>query len=470
MPPPDDMRAPQLEELAALHESLRALTSTLDLGEVLRTLLARIRALTASQALSLLLYDPQRDELVFAATETLREQELVALDDGAAVDDADAADSPTRLRLSLDCPERPGATVVLDGPLGPAAFDDGARERLRAVGAELRSALCHGLEHDQAALARFFAQLTRTLPCEAATLVLRDAAGHRMVFRSSQALEPGVIDGVRLRLDRGIAGWVARHREAVRLDDARSDPRHDSTLARETGLEPRGMICVPLVARGQLHGVVQVINRMDGRPFTADQERLVQALADHAAVAIANAQLYREVELASLTDDLTGLGNTRSFHRRLPALLERAAPLSLVLLDLDRLKPVVDAYGHLVGSRTIATVGRLIAGELRPGDVAARFGGDEFVILLPGTDADAALEIAERIRAAVEACATPDGLDVDIRHVTASLGVATAPTHATDPDGLFRAADAALYAVKRDARNGVAVAPVAAGAAQRTER
>src|SRR5262245_46299828 len=217
----------QLRELEALHDSLRVLTSTLDLGEILRTVLARMRALTAPEALSLLLFDRQRDELVFAATELLREQSL---------------------------------------------------------------------------------------------------------------LEPAVIDGVRMRLDQGIAGWVARHRSAVRLDDASVDPRHDPTVARKTGLVPRGMICVPMVHRDRLLGVVQVINRLDHEPFTADQERLVQSLADHAAIAIANAQLYREVELASLTDDLTGLGNTRRFHRILPSLLASAQPLSLLVLDLDRLK------------------------------------------------------------------------------------------------------------------------------------
>jgi diguanylate cyclase (GGDEF)-like protein len=82
-----------------------------------------------------------------------------------------------------------------------------------------------------------------------------------------------------------------------------------------------------------------------------------------------------------------------------------------MVLDLDRLKPVVDTYGHLVGSYTIATVGRLIAEALRPGDVAARFGGDEFVVLLPHTDTREAREIAERIRAAVEACAFHGGVE-----------------------------------------------------------
>jgi diguanylate cyclase (GGDEF)-like protein len=128
------------------------------------------------------------------------------------------------------------------------------------------------------------------------------------------------------------------------------------------------------------------------------------------------------------------------------------------MLDLDKLKAVVDGYGHLVGSRTIATVGRLISEQMRPGDVAARFGGDEFVIVLPTTDTAAARDVAERIRVAVSTCAAPDGMAVDISEVTASLGIATAPRHAKDADGLFRAADAAMYAVKRSARNGVAVA------------
>jgi diguanylate cyclase (GGDEF)-like protein len=337
----------RLRELEALHDSLRALTATLDLGELLHTVLARMRALLQPQGLSLLLYDRSRDELVYAATELLREDAV---------------------------------------------------------------------------------------------------------------LEPGVIDGARLRLDQGIAGWVARHREAVRLDDANRDPRHDAGVARAAGLVPHGMICVPMVHRDRLLGVVQVINRLDGRPFTADEQRLVQSLADYAAVGIAHAQLYRDVELASLTDDLTGLGNTRRFHRDLGRLLAQSPPLSILVLDLDHLKEVVDTHGHLVGSRTIATVGRLIAEQLRPGDVAARFGGDEFVAVLPSTDTDAARDVAERIRAAVAACATPDGLSIDIRDVTASLGVATAPRHASDPDGLFRAADVAMYDVKRRRRNGVAVA------------
>jgi diguanylate cyclase (GGDEF)-like protein len=203
--------------------------------------------------------------------------------------------------------------------------------------------------------------------------------------------------------------------------------------------------------------VLQVINKIGGGRFGPDEVRLVESLAGQAAIAIAHAQLYRRVELASLTDDLTGLGNTRRFDAVLPATLARGGPVSLLVLDLDELKGIVDHYGHLVGSRTIATVGRLIAERVRPGDVAVRFGGDEFVVVLPATPSTVAAGIAERIRAAVAACTQPDGMDADIGALTASVGVATYPAHASDAEGLFRAADRAMYDVKFNGKNGVRV-------------
>ena len=451
-----ELLARQLRELVALHDGLRALTSTLELPAILRTVLARIRALAAAQALSLMLYDAERDELVFAATETLREGALTDVTGVAAGDGV--TEAPGRIVATVRHGERVAGQIVVEGPLTGEAFDVEERLRLGRLAESLAPECTEGLPRDADALQRLFARIAATVSSRDTTLMLYDAQGRRLVFRTSHALEPGVIDGVRMRADQGIAGWVARHHEPLRLADASADPRHDPTLARRTGLVPRSMLCVPLLHRQRLLGIVQVINRLDGGAFTEDELRLVRALADHAAIAIANAQLYREAEVASLTDDLTGLGNTRTFHRVLPSLLANRRPLSLLVLDLDHLKEIVDTHGHLVGSRTIATVGRLIAEQLRPGDVAARFGGDEFVVVLPSTDTAAACLLAERIREVVAACERPDGLAIDIQALTASIGIATAPTHAADPDGLFRAADGAMYAIKRARRDGVAVA------------
>jgi diguanylate cyclase (GGDEF)-like protein len=219
-----------------------------------------------------------------------------------------------------------------------------------------------------------------------------------------------------------------------------------------------------MVSKDALLGVIQVINRLDGLSFSDGELRLTQVLADHAAIAIENASLYRKAYLASITDDLTGLGNNRHFNRMLPELIAGGAPVSLLVLDFDNFKQVVDTYGHLVGARTIGYLGRLIGRFARPGDVAARFGGDEFVLILPATPTAAAAELAEKIRAAIAGAVRLENEEVDISAITASVGVATFPDHAPDAESLFRAADACMYAIKRLGKNAVAVAGDASAA------
>jgi diguanylate cyclase (GGDEF)-like protein len=450
--------ARRLRELQLINDSLRALTSTLDLAVILRGVLDRIKMLSSAEALSLLLYDQERDELVFAATEMLQVNSMVG-------------PRPPRPRgvgrepctNELIVPLRRDGLVIgaleCCGPPDGGASTAAERRRARALAAQIEVDLDpQAAPHDAETIRQILARVMAALPHHSAGLLLYDPHGNELAFRASGTARPGVIDGVRLQMGQGIAGWVASHREAVRLDDASNDPRHDPELAERTGLRPRTMLCVPVINKDALLGIIQVINKMDGSPFDDDELRLVQALAEHAAIAIENAILYRQAHLASITDDLTGLSNTRHFNRLLPALLAQDGPLSLLVLDLDELKPIVDRYGHLAGSRTIAHVGHLIAERLGPADLAARFGGDEFVVILPGVSTAAARETAELIRAAVEACTSPDGLDIDIGRLTASVGVATFPEHGGNADELFRAADAAMYSVKRARKNGVQIA------------
>jgi diguanylate cyclase (GGDEF)-like protein len=393
---------------------------------------------------------------VFAASEMLREETLAGPTPAAFGRDPGLDDG--RLAVALRRDDRRVGLLELRERRDGLPFDE-TRARAETLAAELAVELDpEVIAHDVDALHAVFARIAGMIPSEASVLVLEPEHGQELVFTSARVLRPGVVDGLRLHGGQGIAGWVAAHRESVCVDDARLDPRHDPTVGQRTGLVARSMVCVPLVHRDALLGVLQVINKQRSARFTADDVRLVETFASQAAIAIAHAQLYRRAELASLTDDLTGLGNTRRFNTVLPAALARGGPVSLLVLDLDALKSIVDRDGHLVGSRTIATVGRLLAEQLRPGDTAARFGGDEFVAVLPETTTATALEIAERIRAAVEACTRPDDVDADVTALTASIGVATFPEHGRDAETLFRAADRALYRIKFGGKNGVAVA------------
>ena len=117
---------------------------------------------------------------------------------------------------------------------------------------------------------QFLARVVTTVPSEAAALLLRDRAG-RGSCSGVAHLQSGVIDGLRLPIDGGIAGWVARHRQAVRLDDVTGDPRHYAAVEAQTGLAPRTMMCVPLVSKDALRGVIQVMNRVDGSTFSGGQ-------------------------------------------------------------------------------------------------------------------------------------------------------------------------------------------------------
>jgi diguanylate cyclase (GGDEF)-like protein len=494
MPTPEaDPRLTQrLAELRALSELVKALTSTLELPRVLRIVLERIKTLTRAEALSLLLYDGERDELVFAATETIEESAVVrpgravgwglagwVARTGQAALVADPARDPrveaaggggrSAPRGLLAAPLVQSGQVVgvleLADRYGGGSFDEADLTRLAAVAIEFAATIDAGaLPRDADGVRRVLAAATDAVPSEAAALTLRDAEGREVVL--TRGLRAGVIDGLRIRCDVGIAGWVARHRQALRLTDVAADPRHYPDIAAATGLRPRSMLCVPMVSRDQLLGVVQVLNKLGGAPFDEEELALVETLADHAAIAIENARLYHRAWEASVTDDLTGLANTRHLNHVLPGLLARGGPVALIVLDLDRFKQVVDTHGHLIGSRTIAHIGRLIGRLLRPGDVAARFGGDEFVIALPGTHADAARDMAETIRAAIAALRTLESEEgVDLSAVTASFGVAAYPADAADATALLHAADAAMYAVKRASGNAVALARPAGTAA-----
>jgi diguanylate cyclase (GGDEF)-like protein len=204
------------------------------------------------------------------------------------------------------------------------------------------------------------------------------------------------------------------------------------------------------VVGGEVLGSVLLLHedRLDG-----EQDRRLEESSAQAAPVLANLRNLEIAELQAATDPLTGLPNKRSLDealRRMLAQSERTGlPLSVLLIDLDHFKLVNDTYGHDVGDRVLAAFGTMLATEQRASDVSARSGGEEFVVLLPGTDAAGAMSVAEKLRAATHR------LNVAGVSLTGSFGVATFPEHGPDAARLVRLADRALYAAKHNGRDRV---------------
>jgi diguanylate cyclase (GGDEF)-like protein len=213
-------------------------------------------------------------------------------------------------------------------------------------------------------------------------------------------------------------------------------------------------MCAPLLVGGEVIGSVlaETPELLDGYA-----ERSIRDAVSLAAPVLGNLRNLAIAEMRAATDSLTGLPNRRALQDHVRRLVANAArsltPLSALMCDLDHFKKINDQFGHGGGDEVLAAVGALMPGTLRTSDFAGRYGGEEFLILLPGTDSDGALVLAEKLRHAVANIRVP----AVQQRVTMSIGIATFPTHATDPDSLERSADRALYAAKGAGRNRVEV-------------
>ncbi len=268
------------------------------------------------------------------------------------------------------------------------------------------------------------------------------------------------LKNVRLKMGEGIAGWVAKNGEARIVPDVRTDPFFANRVDQATQWETHSIICVPMRSKLRVLGVIQLVN-VDMSRFTDAELFFLRSLCDYAAIAIENARWVEKIQELTITDDCTGLYNARHLYKTLETEVYRSSrfgyEFSILFIDLDHFKTVNDTHGHLIGSKLLAEIGYLVKAQLRLIDFAYRYGGDEFVVLLPQTSKDQALVVAKRLRDAMRASqfCKDEGLNLNVR---ASIGLASFPHDARTAHDIIRQADEMMYLVKNSTRDNIGIA------------
>ena len=297
-------------------------------------------------------------------------------------------------------------------------------------------------------LGRIAHHLQALLPYDDLTVYEVDVAGTglRPVFALGAWVQEIMSES--LSVDHGTTGWVVRNRRTRNVPNTRFDDI--STVVPGTDDEDEAFVCVPLLAHDRVVGTLNVYRTGADRAFTDAEVALVERFATMAALSYEAARQREHLRAQAATDGLTGLLNHRGSQERLRREIEDAAaagrPLSVVVLDLDHFKRINDTQGHAEGDRALAAAAAKLGSVVRDGDAVGRLGGEEFVLVLPGVAGEAAVDAAERARAAL------GDVVAGRTRLEASAGVATFPEDAQEAADLLARADAALYAAKHAGR------------------
>lgn len=342
-------------------------------------------------------------------------------------------------------------------------YDEESIERLKAeheVYADLARTLTATLDLSEV-LNIIMSKIQGLLKPDNWSLLLMDDNRESLVFEIAVGEGGGAIKGTRLALGEGVAGWVALQGRSVLIEDVCTDPRFCKRFDELSNFQTRSIICVPLINRGKVLGVIELVNRIEEDAFTHLDMHALETIAEYAAIAIQNAASYKKIHLLSLTDDHTSLFNTRYLYAAIDREIQRAdtegSEVSIIFFDLDRFKQVNDVHGHLCGSKVLKEIGLLLKRLVRPNDIAVRYGGDEFVVLLPHSTKEDAYELATHLREQINlnVFLSEEGIGI---HLTASFGVASYPRDASGMRELLSIVDAAMYSVKETTRDGIALA------------
>jgi diguanylate cyclase (GGDEF)-like protein len=320
---------------------------------------------------------------------------------------------------------------------------------------ELSKALTAELDSDRL-LDTIFQKVSALLPAENWSLLLLDEEKGELRFQLSVDLDLEMVKGFRLPLGEGIAGQVALEQKPIIVPDVRESEFFSKAVDQLSGFESSSIICVPVIFGGRTLGVIEVVNP---RSLESRALALLELIADYTAIAVENARRYKRIRKLAIQDDLTGLYNTRHLYRSLTDLIaacENSSDcFSIIFMDMDDFKYVVDTYGHLKGSQALQEVAGTIRESLSETAYGVAYGGDEFVVVLPGYGKSEGLQKAEEIRVRMRQTVylSNHGHEVYLR---ASFGVATFPDDATELKELLSVADRTMFDVKGEGKDAVA--------------
>lgn len=486
------------EELHILNEIGRVLTSTLEMDDLFDKLYGEIRRLFAASNFYIALYDAETQQIrVELDVEENEKRPKSARPVANHLTDHLIRTRQAILirenflqevqRLGLEPRQGAGCfcgvpLVVRDHAIGVMAafsaqdrvFDEGHLELMRVLAAEAAIAIENARLFSEEQRKSRQLTLLNNISGHAITTLNADEMLSEIVVEMEQALPYdhigiGVLDysarelvveaeggkirgaaGRHVALGDGLLGHVARSGQMTVVREA------TPTTPRLLLAESRAGAALPVVCADQLLGVLYVENRR-ACDFTEEELTLLRTVTDLFASALHNAQTFQKAQEQAITDGLTGVKTHRFLMEALSAEWKRSTragrPFALVLMDLDRFKFVNDFYGHLEGDVVLQRVGHILEQNCRRSDVVARYGGDEFVILMPETSVEQARQLANKLRGWVAA----DPLLRD-KNITASFGIAGYPVHGSTPQELIQIADSSMYLSKHQGGNSVSTA------------
>ena len=278
------------------------------------------------------------------------------------------------------------------------------------------------------------------------SLLMVDEASGELYYAIAVGENAESLKGLRVPLGEGVAGWVASTGNPLVVPDVALDPHWSAFANKHPDLKIKSIACVPVRSGNKTLGVIQLLNsKLD--LLSEYSISFLRILCDYAAIAIQNARSMTLIQELTITDDVTGLFNARHLYTMLDEQVAQGQVFSLMFVDLDRFKLVNDTHGHLLGSRLLAEIGSLMKRCLGPNNAAFRYGGDEFVALLPGMGKSAASGTTMALREDLRSARFLEGAGLSL-NVSGSFGLATYPEDGNSVPTILRAADTMMYEAK----------------------